>query len=130
MQQDADADDGAVEWAQTYGRPDYFGEVATQIGLSPGGDLVYASGFSAGVDAATLALNAADGTLAWTARYKTRPYENNTWTSGLVVAAGGAVYVSAGSMGDTACKLGPECNFADFVTLGYLPLSTLKEAPQ
>ena len=104
---------GARRWVSRYNGPDNLTDWATSATVSPGGSIVYVTGFSEGrisdLDYATVAYNAATGEQAWARRYNGT---TNGDDAGEFVAAG---------PGGTALVTGTsEAGQADdYVTIAY-----------
>ena len=106
---------GAQLWASRYNGPGNSDDEALSIAVSPGGDTVYATGYSqggsSGFDYATLAYNAATGAQLWASRYNGYGTLNDDAYSVAVSPSTGTVFVTGPSAGNGSG--------VDYATIAY-----------
>ena len=106
---------GTTLWASRYGGSASSWDQATSLAVSPGGDTVYATGYSrdssSGFDYATLAHNAATGAQVWASRYNGYGTLNDVAYSVAVSPGTGTVFVTGPSAGNGSG--------VDYATIAY-----------
>jgi WD40 repeat protein len=110
-----DAATGSVKWSTTYNGVRHSYDTAGELALSPDGSTVYVTGTALRTsirgDVVTLALDATDGSISWSARYD-GPAQGLDAGSDLAVSPDGAsVVVAASSQGPSG--------FWDYQTIAY-----------
>lgn len=108
------ASGGDQLWVSRYNGPDDLFDQATSMGVSPDGSRVFVTGNSTGsgtgYDYATVAYDAASGTLLWSRRYND-PVDDYDWATSVAVSPDGTrVFVTG--FGNTGVN-------EDFVTFSY-----------
>jgi DNA-binding beta-propeller fold protein YncE len=105
-------------WFSSFHDPYNLNDFATSLAVSPDGGTVYVTGVSGGenggvasYDYATIAYNAASGTLLWIARYNGPGNGDDKASSVVVSPGGGRVFVTGQSAGTTSGD--------DYATVAY-----------
>jgi DNA-binding beta-propeller fold protein YncE len=98
-----DAATGSLLWAATYDGPGTGNDVANDVGVSPDGSVVYVTGSSygstTGIDYATVAYAATDGSQLWVGRFDGSASGDDRANALAVGPSGRLVYVTGQSIG-------------------------------